>query len=180
MKRPITALLIFLLSVTSHVIVLSCYFIPSENKTTQEVERLASSLSIVQLEYKAKKPKTKTNHIDPRPIEKIAHLGEIQASKELESKLVNEFIRELRKLIEQKKYYPLMAQKLGQIGDVQISFTITRPGRIEKVKLVHSSNFPILDAAAMEIINSIKNFKPIPESIKASELRLVQKVAFQK
>ena len=102
----------------------------------------------------------------------LSNTNQVEAYKE-------SFLRELRLLIERHKFYPALAKKLGQYGQVSISFNLSKNGEINNVKILGSSQYPILDEAAIKTINSIGRFKPIPAEMKISSLNLIQRISYE-
>lgn len=59
---------------------------------------------------------------------------------------------EIRKRIEQAKFYPDWARSRGIEGTVKLLFTLSADGSVMEVKVLSSSGFPILDKAAIEAV----------------------------
>lgn len=84
----------------------------------------------------------------------------------------------LKKLINAHKIYPRIARKKEIEGVVTIGFLISKNGQLKDIKLIVSSNYKILDRAAIKTITDANPFLPIPESINKTELRLVLTISF--
>jgi TonB family protein len=59
----------------------------------------------------------------------------------------------------QRSYYPPLSRRLGEEGQTQVSFTIESDGTVDGVKVVASSGFPALDAAAIASVK-IWRYRP--------------------
>lgn len=75
------------------------------------------------------------------------------------------YLFELRKLLERKKRYPMMARKMGHEGRVLVSFTLAPDGSVTKSEVVEKAEFESLNEAAHELVKSIHGAKPFPEEI---------------
>ena len=77
----------------------------------------------------------------------------------------NEYLGYIRQSVEDKKFYPKVAKKMGQTGTPEVTFTVHSDGSITHVKIKESSGFDLLDKAAIEIFSAIGKFKPIPKEL---------------
>jgi len=66
--------------------------------------------------------------------------------------------------------YPIEAQRLGMEGVVVIRMNLLRTGELEKVQLVRSSGYGILDEEARDAVVMAGPFHPFPEQIKDRKL----------
>lgn len=66
---------------------------------------------------------------------------------------------EIRKRIEQAKFYPDWARSRGIEGTVELLFTLSANGSVVEVKILHSSGSPLLDEAAIE---AVRRASPYP------------------
>jgi TonB family protein len=73
------------------------------------------------------------------------------------------YAQELQIYIEKNQFYPRRAQVMGQQGEVQIRFTITKEGLFSNIEILEKSPFDILNEAAFELMVSLKSFKPLPD-----------------
>lgn len=71
----------------------------------------------------------------------------------------------IRQSIDQKKTYPKNAKRLSQQGTVTVKFTVDSDGAVSKVSLAGSSNFDLLDNAAVDLLKTIGQFKPFPSEL---------------
>jgi protein TonB len=72
------------------------------------------------------------------------------------------FAQEVRNLIERKKVYPATAKDLGMTGTVEVSYMLDRFGKLQKVEILASSGYPLLDQAALKAVRGA-NFSVMPE-----------------
>lgn len=75
------------------------------------------------------------------------------------------YLFELRKLLERKKRYPMMARKMGHEGRVLVSFTLAPDGSVTKSEVIEKAEFESLNEAAHDLVKSIHGAKPFPEEI---------------
>jgi len=75
----------------------------------------------------------------------------------------DEYLLELRRLIDRNKSYPKVARRLKQHGIVVISIKINKEGIFEDISLNQKSTSSILDRAALRLVQSINRFKPLPK-----------------
>lgn len=83
------------------------------------------------------------------------------------------YLASVRKEIEKFKFYPPLARKLRQTGQVIITIRIAEDGSIVESGVSEKSNFPILNSAAETILRSVKKFEPIPSEL-GEKLKIVQ------
>jgi protein TonB len=88
------------------------------------------------------------------------------------------YLTELRNLINQNLIYPAKAQRLGQEGKVTVYFKLEKDGTFRDLKIITASGFSILDTAAIDLINSIRRYKPIPERLQVSVLPIKQTLIY--
>jgi TonB family protein len=94
----------------------------------------------------------------------------------------NELLR-YQQIIKQKinrhKIYPRLARKKGIEGKALIEFLISRDGQVKETRLVKSSNYKILDQAAIRAVSNAGPFLPLPVAINKNELWLKLTVSFK-
>ncbi len=61
----------------------------------------------------------------------------------------------LHNLISQQQHYPNAALLLGQHGDIEVGFTLFPNGRVQEVRVLHSSKHQLLDNAALRAVQAI-------------------------
>lgn len=91
----------------------------------------------------------------------------------------NEYLLKLKELIEKNKVYPNSAKKLNQTGKVYLNFTIAKNGSIENIVIMEKSKYRRLNKAAIEIINKIKQFEPIPDELHKSSWNITVPILYQ-
>ncbi|MFQ5883323.1 MAG: energy transducer TonB [Candidatus Methylomirabilales bacterium] len=65
----------------------------------------------------------------------------------------------LRQRIERAKRYPALARRWGMEGTAEVEFRIARDGSVERITVVRSSGFPLLDEAS---VKTVKRAAPLP------------------
>jgi len=80
------------------------------------------------------------------------------------------YFTNMRKAIELVWTYPYEAAMRGMQGNVGLMFTILKDGRVEKVKVISTSGYKILDQAVVDAINQAAPFAPLPDAIKKDRL----------
>ncbi|MDP2157623.1 MAG: TonB family protein, partial [Nitrospirota bacterium] len=73
------------------------------------------------------------------------------------------YMKKLKEKIESTWKYPPEAAKKGLYGDLKISFTIKKDGRLGAVELVRTSGYKILDDAALKALRDGEPYWPIPD-----------------
>ncbi|MBI5848545.1 MAG: energy transducer TonB [Nitrospirae bacterium] len=74
------------------------------------------------------------------------------------------YMRKLKEKIESIWEYPPEASKKGLYGDLKISFTIRKDGRLGALELIRTSGYKMLDDAALKAIRDGEPYWPIPDS----------------
>lgn len=86
--------------------------------------------------------------------------------------VLQRFSAVVRGKIESKKRYPIAAQKTEMEGRTGIRMTILKDGRLEKVEIVESSGYEILDRAALQSVHNAAPFPPIPDAAKMDRIEM--------
>lgn len=73
------------------------------------------------------------------------------------------YMGRLRDKIESVWKYPAEAVRRGLYGDLEITFTITRNGRLSEVEVTRTSGNSSLDAAAVQALRDGEPYWPLPE-----------------
>ena len=115
----------------------------------REFARLEAQLAVQQNAY-AKLPKKKFLSAQTREYKYAAYLEHWRARVEKIGNL----------------NYPLAASQQGITGSLRLSVELNRDGTVRDIRLRRSSGYPILDQAAMHIINLAAPFAPFPDNIK--------------
>ena len=82
------------------------------------------------------------------------------------------FIAGLYEILNKNNRYPEMAKRRKIEGVCEVSFTLNKDGSIKDVFLKEECGHSILDKAALKVVSSIKFYKPIPNSVSLTSLRL--------
>ncbi|MGQ9608327.1 MAG: energy transducer TonB [bacterium] len=86
--------------------------------------------------------------------------------------VLKEYANYVRNKIESKKRYPIIARNMGIEGRVKVKLVISKDGNLEKIDILESSGYEILDETAIQSIRDAAPFPPIPEEIKKNKLEL--------
>ncbi len=73
------------------------------------------------------------------------------------------YMRKLKEKIESIWEYPPEASRKGLYGDLRISFTIKKDGRLGAVELERTSGYKMLDDAALKALKDGEPYWPIPD-----------------
>lgn len=84
----------------------------------------------------------------------------------------------LRREIAAHRHYPTLARRLGQEGRVEVGFEVLADGRLRNVRIVASSGHGRLDAAAVETVERLGRFRPLPAEIQRERWPLVVPLDF--
>ena len=84
----------------------------------------------------------------------------------------------LRQEIAQHRHYPRLARRLGQEGRVEVGFEVLADGRLSNVRVVHGSGFERLDEAAVETVERLGRFRPLPPELDRARWPLVVPLDF--
>lgn len=126
-----------------------------------------------------------TQAIAPSPVMQMAGTGPVGHAKAQASTVVDrETLEEayktaLREAIARHRRYPRLAKRLGQEGRVEIAFEVLADGRLEGVRVVHGSGHRRLDDAAVETVERLGRFEPIPSELQRQRWSLVVPLDFQ-
>ncbi len=97
--------------------------------------------------------------------EKGSVVGRLGVANGSEVSAEERYLYELRRLLERKKLYPVMAKRLGQTGKVTVKFTLAQDGSLLNSEVVGKAAHDSLNNAAQELVKSIHGVKPFPEEI---------------
>jgi protein TonB len=67
--------------------------------------------------------------------------------------------------LKRKRFYPNAARRDRLTGTATVSFTLNGAGNVTAVRVVRSSGQPILDQAAIEMVQRASPFPPIPAGL---------------
>jgi protein TonB len=82
------------------------------------------------------------------------------------------YTRTVRMKIESQKRYPLTARRAMIEGRVGIKMTILKDGQLEKVEIIESSGYEVLDKSALESIQNSAPFLPLPKDIERKRIQI--------
>ena len=116
--------------------------------------------------------------VDDRVVEQETLLASATAERLGEATAVNygllrsieeEYKSALREAIEAKKYYPKRARRMRREGLVEVDFTVDRSGLIKNISIYNSSGIKLLDTAALQAVETLRQFRPIPDELNRSQ-----------
>ncbi len=87
-------------------------------------------------------------------------------------KVMRAYLGSLKKELEKGKNYPSTARRLKQEGTVRVRFTIQQNGQIENVEVSESSRYSALDKSALEAVENMGRFQPIPGILNKKSWRI--------
>ncbi len=83
-------------------------------------------------------------------------------SEKIEEKFLVEKLSIISQIVQKNINYPYIARKMGWEGKVIISFILTKEGKINDLWIEKSSGYEILDKNALETIQKVSKYFPIP------------------
>ena len=114
-----------------------------------------------------KKPTKTDKHTEVSNLEKI----EIEGNKEHKSiDSSSKIITQIREEIKYYFYYPRIAQLKNWQGTVTLNLNINKNGEINSISLLKSSGYSLLDNAALEVLNKIKNKNFLTHIVKTEKI----------
>jgi TonB family protein len=154
-----------------------------------KVPYIAQSLSVKIFPHRTLKMKTtKPKEINPPLMQIQPHIFSgfdffdevipVPAKPSL-SDFLQKYTRTVRMKIESQKRYPLTARRAMIEGRVGIKMTIIKDGVLEKVEIIESSGYEILDKSALESIQSSAPFPPLPKDIERKRIQISIYLAFK-
>lgn len=93
--------------------------------------------------------------------------------------ILKEYTNSIRNKIESKKRYPIIARNMGIEGRTRLKLIINKDGSLEKVEILETSGYKILDETALQSIHESAPFPPIPAEIKKDRLELKIYLSFE-
>lgn len=84
----------------------------------------------------------------------------------------HKYLINMKNKIESLWEYPPVAARNGWQGSLKIDFTIKRDGTVSEIKLVKSSNNPVLDDAAITVLRLAAPFTTFPEGFEVEEITI--------
>lgn len=77
------------------------------------------------------------------------------------------------------KRYPREARSKRMEGEAAVQFIIDRAGRIQEAKILRSSGSPVLDQAALDLLDRAQPLPALPSSVSASRVQLVAPIRYR-
>ncbi|MCK4244196.1 MAG: energy transducer TonB [Candidatus Omnitrophica bacterium] len=84
----------------------------------------------------------------------------------------------VKQRIESCRRYPIQAKRQGLEGISHLTFIVLSNGNAQKIKLLDSSGFQILDKEAIATIKRANPFSPIPKEINLSSVQMEVSLVF--
>lgn len=97
---------------------------------------------------------------------------------ELTSVSQNPYFNKLFFIIDKNKKYPRLAKINKETGQVHVSFSIEKDGKITSIKIEKPCQSALLNEAAFNSINQIQYFDPVPDSFGKDKINLFLKINF--
>ena len=115
----------------------------------------------------------------PAPAAKKPSVSAQKLDREKLERQKAEYLKKVRQMIERKKYYPGIAKKLRQTGEVEVQFVIQRDGSVCCAKVVRASKYRRLNHAALKTVNEIGTFGPLPKVFDEEQLILTVPINYR-
>lgn len=96
--------------------------------------------------------------VSPQPMNSSKEAGDADAAMKA-GYLSSQFVP-IRDKILRNLNYPAIARRMGWSGKVMVAFTVCADGSVEKLSVVESSGYPVLDKYALE---TIRKSCPLPK-----------------
>jgi periplasmic protein TonB len=85
----------------------------------------------------------------------------------------------LAQAIGKRKDYPRLARVRNWQGTTELKLQIGPDGKLQDVHVGHSSGFPLLDAAAVQMVHNAAPLPDVPETLRGRELTMTVPVVFK-
>lgn len=143
---------------------------PKEKKVIQtEVVRVKLQSEKLSKRTKKQNKKTAKNEkVFPQEKNRVSS----HSSKEIKKSLKESYIQKVILLVEENKFYPPRAKRLKQFGKVIISLKINATGDAQEIKVIQKSKYALLNQAALELMQGIQSFPPLPKNLDQLELEI--------
>ena len=109
----------------------------------------------------------------------IPSVGDASLSGTATADLKAIFKAELRARIDENKFYPAVARRMGHAGTVVVAFTMLEDGSIINVRIDSTSGNSQLDTAGIEAVKKVGKFKAIPDEFGTKSMDLSIPIKFQ-
>ncbi len=159
--------------------------IENENVARQIGKHIMNLKVASQILARAPKPTSSKPQIQETATEAQAKPGEIPQvetntlSGTAVADLKSIFKSELRARIDENKFYPAAARRMGHEGTVVVAFTMLEDGSIINIRIDSSSGNSQLDTAGLEAVKKVGKFKVIPKEFGTSSMDLSVPIKFQ-
>jgi periplasmic protein TonB len=90
----------------------------------------------------------------------------------------DDYLDRLRRWLNRYKHYPPEARKDKEEGGLTVSFVILRDGTVLDVQIEHSSGFPLLDQAALQMLHDASPVPPLPPNYRPERIVIDLPVRF--
>lgn len=97
----------------------------------------------------------------------------------LDSGALKAFGEVLAQAIGKRKDYPRLARIRNWQGTTELTLQIGPDGKLQDVHVGHSSGFPMLDAAAVQMVHNAAPLPDVPEVLRGRELTMTVPVVFR-
>ncbi|MBI5643685.1 MAG: energy transducer TonB [Deltaproteobacteria bacterium] len=84
----------------------------------------------------------------------------------------HKYLLNMKDSIQNKWDFPDVAARNGWQGKLRIDFTINKDGSVGDIKLIKSSNYPVLDDAAITALKLASPFPPFPDNFAIEEINI--------
>lgn len=95
------------------------------------------------------------------------------------NRIKEEYLAQLRRMIQERKIYPKNAKRMKQQGVVKVKFTLLCQGTLTGIHIVDSSSFGMLDDAAAKLLKSINKVEPFPKELAQKEMVVVLPIEYE-
>lgn len=92
---------------------------------------------------------------------------------------ISQYVSYIRSVVDQNKYYPILAKKRRIQGVVTVQLLLNNYGKILEKKLSLPSGHPLLDKATLESIAKLKTLRPFPKEIALKTLLVSIPIAYK-
>jgi len=86
--------------------------------------------------------------------------------------LVAKYLSKVRESILRNKFYPRVARRLKQQGEVIVTFAIRWPNTIENIRLIKMTPYALLNESALNSVKGITQLAKMPEKLKTQVLKV--------
>jgi len=102
-----------------------------------------------------------------------------QTQRPLDTMALKAFGEVLAQAIGKRKDYPRLARTRNWQGTTEVTLQIGPDGKLQDVHVGHSSGFPVLDAAAIQMVHNAAPLPEVPAVLRGRELTMTVPVVFK-